>query len=53
MEEIMRINSPLNRVQMMEFLRRWWSTRVEGRVVGNWIELAREEASGWETFLVF
>lgn len=53
MEEIMRINGPLNRVKMMEFLRRWWSMRVEGKVVGSWVELAKEEASGWETFLVF
>lgn len=53
MEEIMRINGPLDRLKMMKFLKDWWGMErdVENRI--NWFDFARKRAKQGEAFLVF
>ncbi len=53
MEEIMRINGPLDRRRMMEFLRGWWRIEEEERSRRSWIDLAREKARDGDSFLLF
>lgn len=54
MGEIVRINGPLDRGNMMDFLRWWWGRDEEKRRGETWIKLAKERASEeGKSFLVF
>lgn len=52
MAEIMLINGPLQRREMMDFLKEWWKLCPDEREAITWIEFARGRANQGHTFLV-
>jgi len=52
-EEIIRINGPLDRGRMIKFLREWWRRGERESCYESWIEVARKQARNGESFLVF